>query len=104
MLETRRESPLHLLVLSGESLADSRSRPNDRTCLTLAVVDCQARTVWLFVNVQPCSVTKQQCATMAQRAKGIIENHIPDNNPDKCNYTYIIIDYICPPNYIIFEF
>lgn len=43
--ETRRESPRHLLVLSGASLADSRSHPNDRTCLMLAVVNCQARTV-----------------------------------------------------------
>lgn len=46
--ETRSESlpPSHrILVLSGESLADCRSHPNDRTCLMLAVVNCQARTV-----------------------------------------------------------
>lgn len=36
--------PRHLLVLSGASLADSHSHPNDRTCLILAVVNCQART------------------------------------------------------------
>lgn len=42
---TRSESHRHILVLSGESLADCRSHPNDRTCLMLAVVNCQARTV-----------------------------------------------------------
>lgn len=50
--------PRHLLVLSSESLADSRSHPNDRTCLMLAVVNCQARTVRLFVKVQPCPITE----------------------------------------------
>lgn len=62
--------PRYLLVLSGASLADSRSHPNDRTCLMLAVVNRQARTVQLFVNVQPCPVTKRQCAIMVEPAKG----------------------------------
>lgn len=66
---TRRESPRHLLVLSSESLADSRSHPNDRTCLMLAVVNCQARTVRLFVKVQPCPITKRQ--------RAITEWHVP---------------------------
>lgn len=61
--------PRHLLVLSSESLADSRSHPNDRTCLMLAIVNCQARTVRLFVKVQPCPITKRQ--------RAITEWHVP---------------------------